>query len=162
MSANPANIRRQILAAARAWGVANSVPVKIRSIRDPLGLDEDEAVILRWGIYRRRKTRSGQYRGLQIVEFHCVSKRGDLRVDRKADRADVLAALIEDEFHEKQIDLLDYIGQTPGVLGSLQFGTGSWRNGDQRATVFRDGVDYTLETPKIEHVVVSYSATMNS
>lgn len=157
------NARRQVHKLLTDWGETNGITTKVRTIRAPLEDDEDEAVVLRYGAYFRRKTRAGQYRAAFVFEFHCMSKRGDLRSDRKADRAAVLAAMIEAEFQEKDIDLLDYAGSSPDTrLGSLQFNLASWRNADQRATIHGDSVDYTMETPKVEHIVVSYTATINT
>ena len=157
------NIRRSILVALQAWGTTNGVIVKVRSVRAPLDDDEDEAVILRYGVYRRRPTRVGQYKSVQVVEFHCLSKRGDLRTDQLTDRTEVLASMIEAEFQYKDLNVVDHVGSDPDTsLGVLQFLRGSWRNADSRGTIHGENVDYTLETPKVEHTVVSYTATLNT
>lgn len=96
-------------------------------------------------------------------EFHCLSKRGDIRADGKADRATVLASLIEEEFLNKDLTVYDVVGgNLTEVVGVLQFRFGSSRVGDQRATIFGDSVDYSTETPKTEHWVVTVFANLNT
>ncbi len=159
------NVRRGVLHALQVWGEAQTPAIRVqeRSVRGPLSDTEDEIVILRHSAMRRRKTRGGQYRGVFVFEFHAVSKRGDLRTDKKTDRVHVLAGLLEREFQEKDLDIYNWVEGAPDTrLGSLQFDDASWRNGDQRATIFGDSVDYTMETPKVEHIVVTYIAHLNT
>lgn len=156
------NARRQVLHALQTWGESNGITVKERTVRAPLLDTEDEAVILRHGAYRRRKTRGGQYRAAFVFEFHCMSLRGDLRDDKKTDRAALLASMIEKEFQYKDLSVYDHAGGQGGtLLGILQFGHASWRNADQRATIHGDSVEYSMETPKTEHTIVSYTAFLN-
>jgi hypothetical protein len=160
-----ANALRYVAQALKDWGTAQGVAVGYRSLRDPLGLesDEDEKVILRPSAQRSPETRNGQSRHLFAIEFHCMSLRGDLRTDELADRAIVLASAIETEFAFKDIDIYDVVaGDATSKLGSLQFLEARWRNGDQRGTIIGDSVDYTLETPKVEHWVVTFTAALNS
>ncbi len=160
-----ASVFRYTRLALQNWGAANGVAIAFKNIRDPLLLeaDEDEQVMMRITTVRGAETRGTQRRGMMVVEFHCMSKRGDLREDGLADRAEVLAGMVEMEFLHKDIDIFDVTG-TEGAarLGSLQFLSSSWRNGDQRGTIYADGVDYSLETPKTEHWVVSMTAALNS
>ncbi len=160
-----ANALRYTKQALIDWGDTNSVPVGFRSLRSPLLLSEDEVekVIMRVAAQRTFTTRAGQERHLFQIEFHCLSMRGDLRADGKADQALILASQIETEFRTKDIDIFDVVGASPSTsLGSLQFLEARWRNGDQRGTIIQDSVDYTLETPKVEHWVVSFTAALNS
>ena len=159
------NVRRKVLDTLQTWGAAQDPAIRVqeRSVRGPLRDDEDEVVILRHSAMKRRKTRAGQYRGVFVFEFHVVSKRGDLRSDRKTDRPSVIAALLEREFQEKDISIFNWVeGQPAAPLGTLQFDDASWRNGDQRATIFGASVDYTMETPKVEHIVLTYIAFLNT
>lgn len=145
------------------WGEANSIPVGFKSIRDPLGPNEDEKVILRMSATRRPHRRRDQRRHQFIFQFHCLSKRGDLRIDACADRATILASMIEEEFLNKDVTVFDAVGgNLSTVLGVLQFRSASSQTGDQRATIFADSVDYTAETPKTEHWVVTVYASLNT
>lgn len=169
MTAVTANCIRYAQKALTDWGVAQSIPVGFKVIRDPLenedpnGLPHNEKVIFRMSATHRPQRRDGQRRHLFAFEFHCLSKRGDLRLDEKADRANILASLIEEEFIGKDVEVYDVVGgNLTTVVGSLQFHRGSSRMGDQRATIFADGVDYTMETPKTEHWVVTVYASLNT
>ena len=164
-----ANCVRYAQKALSDWGVATGIPVGFRIIRGPLENDEpggtshDEKVIFRTSALHRPQRRRGQRRHLFAFEFHCMSKRGDLRLDEKADRANILASLIEEEFLNKDVTVFDAIGgNLSTVVGVLQFRKSSSRAGDQRGTIFGDGVDYTTETPKTEHWVVTVIASLNT
>ena len=154
---------RYITKAFQDWGTAQGVTTALKMVRDPLDLAEDEQVMLRYAAGRGKESRGGQGRLALTVEFHCMSKRGDLRDDGQVDRATVLASMIEAEFLQKDIDVYDIVnGNADTKIGSLQFLSSTWRNGDQRGTIYADGVDYSLETPKTEHWVVTMTATLNS
>jgi len=157
---------RHVRKALQDWGEANDVSVGFRNLRDPLDLElEDEKVLMRVMAQRSPIRRKGQSRHLFVFEFHCISKRGDLRSDGRTDRAEVLGSMLEQEFMEKDIAVYDVTALQGGAgvpLGSLQFLSSSWRNGDQRGTIYGDSVDYTLETPKVEHWVVQMTASLNA
>jgi hypothetical protein len=162
-----ASVFRYTRLAIQEWGAANGIQIAFKNIRDPLLLtaDEDEQVMMRIASARGSESRGSQRRGAMVVEFHCLSHRGDLREDGQADRAEVLASMVEREFLHKDIDIFDVTGTEGGAsvrIGSLQFLSSTWRNGDQRGTIYADGVDYSLETPKTEHWVVTMIATLNS
>lgn len=148
------------------WGTANGVATAFKVVRDPITLEtEDEKVILRVAAARGQEQRRGQQRRMIAFEFHCMSKRGDLRDDGRMDRAEVLGSMIEQEFLHKDIDIYDVAALEGGAsvkIGSLQFLESRWRNGDTRGTIYQDGVDYTLEQPKTEHWVVSMTAALNA
>lgn len=160
------NAIRYTRQALKDWGTAQGVEVGFKALRDPLTLaDDDEKVILRVAANRSVETRNGQKRTLLVFEFHCMSKRGELRDDGRFDRAEVLGSMIEEEFLHKDIDIYDVAALNGGAgvkIGSLQFLESRWRNGASRGTIYQDGVDYTLEQPKNEHWVVSMTAALNA
>ena len=160
------NAIRYTRKALQDWGTAEGVPVGFKAVRDPITLEtEDEKVTLRVSANRSAEQRNGQRRTLIVFEFHCLSKRGDLRDDGRMDRAEVLGSMIEQEFLHKDIDIYDVAALDGGAgvkIGSLQFLECRWRNGDTRGTIYQDGVDYTLEQPKTEHWVVSMTAALNA
>lgn len=156
-----ANCIRYTQNALKEWGEANSIPVGFKLIRDPLSTD-DEKVIFRVSAGRRKHAPRGQRRHLFMFEFHCLSKRGDLRLDGYADRANILASMIEEEFINKDLTVFDAVGGTQAKVGVLQFHSATLRIGDQRATIFGDSVDYSAETPKTEHWVVTVMASLTT
>ena len=169
MTAVSANCIRYAQKALADWGTAQGIPVGFRAIRDPLnvaqddGTQHDEKVIFRVSAHHRPQSRTGQRRHSFAFEFHCLSKRGDLRLDGQADRANILASLIEEEFLNKDVTVYDAVGgNLSTALGVLHFRRGSSRIGDQRGTIFGDSVDYSTETPKTEHWVVTVTASLNT
>ena len=157
-----ANCRAHVLKELQDWGEANNVAIGSRSVRAPLEEHENERVTLRYGIHVRKQTRSTQGRWIYVLEFHCLSLRGDLRTDHLHDRAGVLASMILEEFQDKDLEVYNTLGGAPSTrVGTLHFHKATLRNGDARGTVHGADVDYTLETPKTEHVVVTYTATLN-
>lgn len=153
-----ANMRRYALKAitdaAALW--TPTVPVRDADVRAPFNpAEEDEALIFRWVTVRRPNSRVNTWSGLVGFEIHCMTKRGDLRQDKKTDRHIIMASNVE-TLYRADLQVYDAVnGNTNLLLGALQGLRTETHLRDKRNTVFGAAVDYSVETPNVMQAVVA-------
>lgn len=152
-----ANISRYILdrlqSAAATWTPA--VAVKTADVRMPFSpATEDEAVIFRFVTVRRPPERATVWSGIVGFEVHCMTKRGDLREDKKFDRHTILAGLVQKALRT-DIQIYDAVGGTKAFIGVLEGIRSDMHIRDKRNTTFGAEVDYSVETPNTLQAVVT-------
>lgn len=153
-----ANIRRYLLktlvVAGASW--VPPVPVRDADVRAPFNPSiEDEAMVFRFVTVRRANSRANVWSGIVGFEVHCMTKRGDLRVDKKTDRHIIMASQVED-LYRADIQIFDALnGDTNRFLGALQGLRTETHLRDKRNTVFGAAVDYSVETPNVMQAVVA-------